>query len=78
MKNKKIEQSGVGGPVDLLSLDEALERLAQLHPAMREIVELRFFAGLPMRLVAEVLDRPLRSVEREWQTARVWLHREMT
>ncbi|MAG58320.1 MAG: RNA polymerase subunit sigma [Planctomycetes bacterium] len=63
---------------DMLGLDEALVRLGHHHPLKAEIVMLRFFGGLPMPEIAGVLDRPLRTVEREWRFARAWLQVEMT
>lgn len=58
---------------DLLALDEALERLAQLAPQAAQVVELRFFSGLSEPEVAAVLGVPLITVKRDWQFARAWL-----
>lgn len=58
---------------DLLELDEALRGLAQVDEQLVSIVELRFFAGLGAAEAAQVLDMPLRSLERGWATARAWL-----
>lgn len=63
--------------VDLVALDEALERLAELDRRQTQIVELRFFGGLSMPEVAEALDCPLRTVESEWALAKAWLLREV-
>ena len=70
----------VGGErdVDLLALDEALERLAALDPRLGRVVELRYFGGLTTREAAEVLGISTATVEREWATARGWLRRELT
>jgi len=69
-----IDGIGLAGPrVDLLDLDAALDRLERVHPLSARVVSLRFFAGLSMPEVSEVLDVPLRSVEREWRFARAWL-----
>lgn len=62
---------------DLLVLDEALERLALFDERMVRLVELRFFAGLDMPDVASVLGVSLRTVRREWATARAWLRQEI-
>ncbi|GJM23285.1 MAG: extracytoplasmic sigma factor ECF [Planctomycetota bacterium] len=62
---------------DLVELDEALARLAEFDEQLVRIVELRFFAGLSAREAAEVLDVPLRSLERGWATARAWLRGSM-
>ncbi len=58
---------------DVLGVDEALERLAGLHPRMAKLVELRFFGGLTMAEAATVLDTSTRTVEREWTRARAYL-----
>src|SRR5215468_11615513 len=67
-----------GPEVDLLSLNDALDRLAQLDERQGRIVELRFFAGLSIEETAEVMHLSPASIKREWQTARAWLFREMT
>jgi RNA polymerase sigma factor (TIGR02999 family) len=64
--------------VDLLGLNDALERLAELDERQGRIVELRFFAGLSIGETAEVLHLSPASIKREWHTARAWLFREMT
>jgi len=63
--------------VDLLALDEALDRLRQISPRQAQIVELRYFAGLSIPEMAELLAIGERSVSREWSGARAWLYREM-
>jgi RNA polymerase sigma factor (TIGR02999 family) len=61
----------------LLALDEALERFAHEQPRMAELIKLRFFAGLPIEQVAEILDISSRTAKRDWTFARAWLRREM-
>jgi RNA polymerase sigma-70 factor (ECF subfamily) len=63
---------------NLIELNAALERLGKFDARMVRMVELRFFAGRPMKDVARVLCMPLRSAEREWFTARAWLRRELS
>ncbi|MCK4343335.1 MAG: sigma-70 family RNA polymerase sigma factor [Phycisphaerae bacterium] len=63
--------------VELLSLDEALTKLAQLDPVLNKIVELRFFGGLTIKETAEVLELSTRTVKREWSIARAWLNNEL-
>jgi RNA polymerase sigma factor (TIGR02999 family) len=64
-----------GGPdVELIALEEALERLAALDQRKARVVELRFFGGLTMEEVAEVLEISRATVEREWSFARAWLY----
>ena len=62
----------------LLALDEALTRLEQEDPISAELVKLRFFAGFSMPQIAQAMDKPLRSLERQWTYARSWLHRELS
>jgi RNA polymerase sigma factor (TIGR02999 family) len=64
--------------VDLLALDQALTRLAELDSRQCRIVELRFFAGLSTRETAEVVGLAPRTVTLEWTKARAWLFRELT
>ena len=61
----------------LLTLNSALERLAELDPRQAEILELRFFAGLTVQEVAEALGVSKRTVEGDWAHARAWLQREL-
>ena len=61
----------------LLDLDAALAQLGRDGPRLREIVELRFFGGLPQREVARLLGVSERTVERDWLKARLYLLREM-
>jgi RNA polymerase sigma-70 factor (ECF subfamily) len=67
-----------GAEIDLLGLNDALDRLAELDERQSRIVELRFFAGLSIEETAEVMHLSPASIKREWQTARAWLFREMT
>lgn len=67
---------GDGGP-DVLALDDALSRLAELDPRRARIVELRFFGGLSHDEIAEVLGLSLSSVERLWRLARAWLYKTL-
>lgn len=64
--------------VDLIALDDALNRLAQLDPEQSRIVELRFFGGLSIEETAQVLDISPATVKRHWATARVWLNKEIS
>jgi len=69
----------VGGPVDIdvLALDEALTRLAEVDPQQSRVVELRFFGGLTMEETAEVMHISPATVGREWRMAKAWLFAEM-
>ncbi|MCP4660100.1 MAG: sigma-70 family RNA polymerase sigma factor [bacterium] len=63
--------------LDLIALDDALKGLAEIDPRQSRIVELRFFAGLTVDEIAEVLGISPTTVKREWKTARVWLFRQI-
>ncbi|HKY05190.1 MAG TPA: sigma-70 family RNA polymerase sigma factor [Blastocatellia bacterium] len=62
---------------DLLSLNKALETLAEVDPQRSRIVELRFFGGLTIEETAQVMGISTPSVERGWRAARAWLQTEL-
>lgn len=62
---------------ELLALDEALSRLATQDPQQSRIVELRFFGGLSVEEIAEVMAISTSTVKRDWSVARAWLYREI-
>jgi RNA polymerase sigma factor (TIGR02999 family) len=64
--------------VDLMALDDALQDLARQDPRQSRIVELRYFGGLTVEETAEVLKLSPATVQREWTTARVWLHHHLS
>jgi RNA polymerase sigma factor (TIGR02999 family) len=64
--------------LDIVALDEALERLAKIDEQQSRIVELRFFSGLTVEETAEVLSISPATVKRDWSMAKAWLHRELT
>jgi RNA polymerase sigma-70 factor, ECF subfamily len=89
---KRAEKRGQGRPVlplddfavtfearsiDLLALNEALERLAEMDPKQARLVELRFFGGMTVEQCAEVLNMSIRSVYYEWALARAWLRAQI-
>jgi DNA-directed RNA polymerase specialized sigma24 family protein len=61
----------------LIALDEALHRLAELDPRKARVVELRFFGGLTAAESAAVLKVSEETVLRDWRLARAWLFSEM-
>ena len=63
--------------LDLVALDDALNKLAALDPQQGRLVELRFFGGLSIEEAAIVLGVSPATVKREWAVARAWLRREM-
>jgi RNA polymerase sigma factor (TIGR02999 family) len=78
----QAESEAAGGPhgsdaLEVLAVDEALNRLGRLDADQARIVELRFFAGLTVEETAHVLNRSPRTIKREWRLARAWLYREL-
>jgi RNA polymerase sigma factor (TIGR02999 family) len=63
--------------VDLVKLDNALDKLAAMDPRLADVVHLRFFAGLNIEQVAEATGTSPRTVKRDWSFAKAWLHREL-
>lgn len=63
---------------EFLALDEALVQLAEIDERKSRIVELRFFGGLTVEEVAEVLSLSPITIKREWRSARAWLQREIS
>src|SRR4051812_998006 len=78
-----VSISGVASPahgadhVDVLALHDALSKLGELDARQSEIVEMRFFAGLTVEEIAEVMDISEATVKREWSTAKLWLRKQM-
>ncbi|MDF1506189.1 ECF-type sigma factor [Roseisolibacter sp. H3M3-2] len=64
--------------VDVLELDEALQRLAARDPARARVVELRYFVGLSLEETARALGISEATVSRHWTAARLWLRRELS
>ena len=62
---------------ELLELDDALSRFERIDRQAAELVKLRYFAGLSMKQVAEMLDMSVRTAERNWTYAKTWLHAEL-
>lgn len=63
---------------EILALDEALERLAELDPDLVRLVEWRFFAGLTLEEIAAEVGVSERTLKRDWRTARAFLHAHLT
>src|SRR5688572_23570310 len=66
-----------GHNLDVLDLNDAMEKLATIDARKHRVVELRFFAGLTVPEVAEVLELSVTTVESEWRAARAWLSVEL-
>ncbi|HPF38989.1 MAG TPA: ECF-type sigma factor [Phycisphaerae bacterium] len=73
----QIQTPANGATLDILTLNDALEKLEELSPRKARIVELRFFGGLTIEQVASVLDVSHTTIENEWRVARAWLSREL-
>jgi RNA polymerase sigma factor (TIGR02999 family) len=63
--------------VDVIAIDDALDRLAKMNPRQCRIVELRYFGGLTEDEIAGALNISERTVRRDWNLARAWLYREL-
>jgi len=63
---------------DLVALDAALSKLAQYDKQAADLVQLRYFAGLPIPEIAEMLSISPRTADRLWAYAKAWLHQEIT
>ena len=62
---------------DVVALDDALKRLAEIDPQQSRIVEMKFFGGLTIEETAEVLGLSPATIKREWSTAKAWLYHEL-
>ena len=62
---------------EVMMIDEALGRLAEVNPRQAKVVELRYFGGLSMEEIGTLLNIAPRSVKRDWAVARLWLFREL-
>jgi RNA polymerase sigma-70 factor, ECF subfamily len=67
-----------GQPIDLISLDLALQELTDLDRDQGRLVELRFFAGMTVEETAEVLGVSTRTIKRDWRLAKAWLRRRLS
>jgi RNA polymerase sigma factor (TIGR02999 family) len=67
-----------GQDLDVVALDEALQRLAEIDEQQSRVVELRFFSGLSVEETAEVMGISKSTVKRDWSMAKAWLHRELS
>jgi RNA polymerase sigma-70 factor (ECF subfamily) len=83
LASQPVTISGVAAPtppveaVDVLALHDALSALGELDARQAELVEMRYFAGLTIDEIAEVLKISPATVKREWTTAKLWLRRRM-
>jgi RNA polymerase sigma factor (TIGR02999 family) len=66
------------GTLDMLALDEAMEKLARDSPRQSRVVELRYFGGLSVEETARILDVSASTVKGDWRVAKAWLARELS
>ena len=62
---------------DVVALDAALVQLEQAEPDLARLVEMRFFAGMSLQEIGDLMGRSLRSLDRDWRKARAFLHQAM-
>lgn len=74
----RIDLAADNAPDELLALNEALDRLADLEPTAAEVVKLRYFVGLTIEETASVLDVSVRTANRHWAYARAWLFQQLS
>ena len=75
---EEAAEVGQGRPTDLAALDDAMKALGRFDARKVQVVEMRFFGGLSVEETAEVLKVSPVTVMRDWNTAKAWLHRELT
>jgi RNA polymerase sigma factor (TIGR02999 family) len=73
-----LDELPVEGDSELLALDDALDALSRTDERQAKIVEMKFFGGLSAPEISQVLRLSRATVDRDWATARVWLHRQMS
>jgi RNA polymerase sigma factor (TIGR02999 family) len=81
MQRQDIEGVAIAVPepsLDLLAVNEALERFEQIDPVKARLVKLRYFAGLTIPQIAEALGISSTTADRYWSYARAWLHAELS
>jgi RNA polymerase sigma factor (TIGR02999 family) len=73
-----VGEKARGKEMDIVALDDALQRLAEIDPRQSRIVEMRFFGGLTLEEISTALEIGPATVQRDWTAARAWLHREIS
>lgn len=76
--NEVAQAADSAAPIDLLALNESLDRLAAQDERKAQIIELHFFGGLTCDETAEALDLSVTTIERELRVARAWLRRDLS
>lgn len=73
----EVEDGAPAPESEVIEIDDALAELGSVHARLAQVVELRFFAGLPMHEIAQTLGVSVRTVERDWEAARSFLYTRM-
>jgi RNA polymerase sigma factor (TIGR02999 family) len=76
--NEELAEADQKKTIDIIQLDNALEKLEQRDPVQVQIVELRFFSGMTNNEIAKLLGVSIATIKRKWTMARTWLYREMS
>jgi RNA polymerase sigma-70 factor (ECF subfamily) len=74
---EEVAELPISGDEELVALDGALDELSRIDERQGKIVEMRFFGGLSMSEISDVLGISVATVKRDWSTARIWLGRAM-
>jgi RNA polymerase sigma-70 factor (ECF subfamily) len=75
--DEQVEVASMDRELNLVALDDALNRLSEVDPQKSKIVELRFFGGLSVDETAEVMGVSAPTVKRQWRMAKAWLYGQM-
>lgn len=70
-------QDSQSSPIDLLTINDSLERLQSVHPRHAQILELRLFSGLTVQEIAETLQISPRTVDTGWALGKAWLRKDL-
>jgi RNA polymerase sigma factor (TIGR02999 family) len=73
-----VPQGSLEGREDVIAIDQACDRLMRSQPLLAQVVQLRFFGGLTIAEIAEILNVSETTVEKRWRLAKAFLHRELT
>ena len=78
LEDVAVVATGEDAETDLVALDEALIGLTRIDPRKSQIVEMRFFGGLTVEEIGEVLKVSPGTIKRDWRAAKAWLYQELT
>src|SRR6476469_4459156 len=78
LEDVAVVATGEDVEVDLVALDKALIGLTRIDPRKAQIVEMRFFGGLTVEEIGEVLNVSTGTIKRDWRAAKAWLYQELT